>query len=179
MARGRKRHRSLFELMDPKGAYRAPALREAASQEHRQAEAEGKAEAEVEAQAEPEGQEKPTVEETAAAELIEQAEEQISAEPEPVATEQTVQPAAEASEDSRPTSEPILAAKDGKVRLVTNYPLAAMLCFAGIILLICAILVGWRLGYDRCLKDVSQVRQERGEEIRDEDPGTRSWFENQ
>ncbi|MCK4849895.1 MAG: hypothetical protein KAT11_01020, partial [Phycisphaerae bacterium] len=46
-------------------------------------------------------------------------------------------------------TEPLLAAGEGKIRLVLNYPLAVMVCFMVVVAVICAVLVGWKLGRDR------------------------------
>ena len=67
----------------------------------------------------------------------------------------------------------------GKVRLVTNYPLAGMLCFAAVVLLICAVLVGWRLGYDSAIKKVSEAQNESRQETPDTNAGERSEYWNQ
>ena len=148
MARGRKRHKSLFELMDPKGSYRAPALAGTAKQEL--------SKPEIKAEAEP------------AVEEIEETEEQAAIEPEPVrSSEDKKEPPAKMEVDSEAVAEPIVSVNDGKVRLVTNYPLAAMLCFAAVILLICAALVGWRLGHDSALRKVAQAQNEARQRIPD------------
>ena len=55
-------------------------------------------------------------------------------------------PAVEAAQ--KDLIEPFVAADEGNIRLVMNYPLAIMLGFAVIILLLCAVLIGWRLGRD-------------------------------
>ena len=131
LARGRKRHRSLFELMDPKGAYRAPSI--AVPQEKEPAEPEA---------------------------ALEEIEEQVPAEPK---VEDKKEPSV-AEAQPEVAIEPFVSASDGQVRLVMNYPLAVMLCFAAVILLICAALVGWRLGRDSALKGMArtptEIRQE-------------------
>ena len=132
LARGRKRNRSLFELMDPKGAYRAPSL----------------SDPQEEAPEEPEP-------------AIEEIEKEVAAEP---AVEDKKEPS---SEEAQPEAaiEPFLATNDGQVRLVMNYPLAVMLCFAAVILLICAALVGWRLGRDSALKGMGRAPTEMRQEL--------------
>jgi len=49
--------------------------------------------------------------------------------------------------------EPFVAAGDGKIRMAMNYQLAIMLCFAAVVLLVCAALIGWRLGRDSAAKN--------------------------
>ena len=160
MARGRKKHRSLFELMDPKGVYSAPALTTGP-------ETQDTGEAEPQAEAE------------AAVQEVEEIEEQAAVEPEPVQIEDKKEPPAKTEADSEAVPEPILSVDDGKVRLVTNYPLAAMLCFAAVILLICAALVGWRLGHDSALKKVAQAQKESQQEIPDTNTRERPRMWNQ
>ncbi|NIA07246.1 MAG: hypothetical protein GWP14_06365 [Actinobacteria bacterium] len=121
LARGRKRNRSLFELMDPKGAYRAPIV--ASPPEEKPAEPDPAIE-KIEKVAEPTAEDK----------------KESSAEVQP---EEAI--------------EPFLVVSDEKVRLVMNYPLAIMLCFAVVILLICAALVGWRIGRDNAAKNLLNV----------------------
>jgi len=131
--------------MDPKGSYRAPALAGTARQEL--------SKPEIKAEAEP---------------AVEEVEEQAAIEPEPVrSSEDKKEPPTKMEVDSEAVAEPIVSVNDGKVRLVTNYPLAAMLCFAAVILLICAALVGWRLGHDSALRKVAQAQNEARQKIPD------------
>ena len=132
MARGRKRNRSLFELMDPKGAYRAPIV--AGPQEEEPAEPEPS---------------KEEIEKEVLAEAVAEDKKKASAE--------EVQP--------ETAIEPFLTVSDEKVRLVMNYPLAVMLCFAVVVLLICAALVGWRLGRDSTLKERPRTPIENRQEL--------------
>ena len=49
-------------------------------------------------------------------------------------------------------SEPFLLAQNGKLRLVLNYQLAVLICFLAAVILICAVLVGWKWGQDSAAK---------------------------
>ena len=111
---GRKRNRSLFELMDPKGVYRVP---------------DGMSNKDSEQSEEPEPKQEVT-------------------KPAVKAVKKT--PADEAGQEN--PIEPFVAADEGKIRLVMNYPLAIMLGFVVVILLLCAVLIGWRLGRDSAAK---------------------------
>ena len=111
MGMGKKRSRSLFEVMDPKGAYRSPV---GMSQEK----LEPSERSEEKTDAAKPAQEKPPAKEPGQECLI----------------------------------EPFMAASDGNIRLVMNYQLAIMLCFAAVVLLLCAVLIGWRLGRDSAAK---------------------------
>ena len=111
MGMGKKRSRSLFEVMDPKGVYRAPV---GMSQET----LEPAERSEEKSDAAKPAQEKPPAKETGQEDLI----------------------------------EPFVAVSDDKIRLVMNYQLAIMLCFAAAVLLLCAVLIGWRLGRDSAAK---------------------------
>jgi len=73
-------------------------------------------------------------------------------------------PSAEAAQPEA-AIEPFLRVGDEKVRLIMNYPLAIMLCFAVVILLICAALVGWRLGRDSVLKEMERPRPGISQEV--------------
>ena len=42
---------------------------------------------------------------------------------------------------------------DGKIRLAVNYPLAVLVCFVALVLVICAVLVGWKLGRNRAARE--------------------------
>ena len=101
--------------------------------------------------------------------------EEDPADPEPPIEEiEKEVPAEAAAEDKKKSSaeevqpegaiEPFLAVSDEKVRLVMNYPLAVMLCFAVVILLICAALVGWRVGRDGALKEMPRTPTESRQE---------------
>lgn len=149
--------------MDSKGVYRAPALKGAGKEQGNESEPE----------------QEPRVEQVEATEQIEEEIEETSAEIEPVADEDIKKSATEAEADSELASEPIVTINDGKVRVVTNYPLAAMVCFAVVVLLICAVLVGWRIGHDSALKKVSQAQKQAGQEIQDENAEEASEFWNQ
>ena len=112
MAKGRKKSRSLFELMDPRGVYRSPVV-----------------------PVQPGSQ------------LAESSKEQNTA----AETEQR-EPSAVRSGQEEPL-EAFVSVGEGKIRLAMNYPLAVLLCFAIVILLICAVLIGWRLGRDRGVRE--------------------------
>ena len=109
---GKKRGRSLFELMDPKGVYRAPVGMS-------QNKSEPSERSEEKTDASKAAQEKPPAKEPRQEGLI----------------------------------EPFIAVSDDKIRLVMNYQLAIMLCFAAVVLLLCATLIGWRLGRDSAAKN--------------------------
>ncbi len=51
--------------------------------------------------------------------------------------------------DKEYATEPLLALDEGKIRLTLNYPLAAIVCFMVVVTVICAVLIGWKLGRDR------------------------------
>ena len=90
-------------------------------------------------------------------------EEEPPKQPEPKEKKEVVvglakKPSAADEVEAESAIEPFLTASDGKVRLVMNYPLAVTLCFAIIILLACAALVGWRLGRDSALEGVLRDR---------------------
>ena len=54
----------------------------------------------------------------------------------------------------------MLAIGEGKVRLVLNYPLAMMVCFMLAVIVLCAVLVGWKLGRDKVVESDSGPRVE-------------------
>lgn len=116
LARGKKRIRSLLELMDSESDYRAPA--QTGSIVVKPAE-----QAKGEKTTEKKSAEKPAV---------------------------TKEPKKEGEKEY--ATEPLLTLGDGKIRLVVNYPLAVLVCFVVVIAVICAVLVGWRLGQDRTEK---------------------------
>ena len=58
-------------------------------------------------------------------------------------------------------TESLLALGEGKIRLVLNYPLAVMVCFMVVVAVICAVLVGWKLGRDRTYRELLSGRQEK------------------
>ncbi len=125
LARGKKRSRSLFELMNPEGDYRAPV-------------GTGKVA--------PKPAEQPKGKKTA---------EKKSAEKPAVKKE----PKKKAEKEY--ATEPLLAAGEGKIRLVLNYPLAVMVCFMVLVAVICAVLVGWKLGRDWTYRKLLLGQQER------------------
>ena len=127
MARGKKRNRSLFELMDPKGDYQAPAgTGEAVSEEAGETE----------------------LQETKA-----EKEEQRPAEKK--------EPREEAEKEYATEARATLG--EGKIRLVLNYPLGVMVCFMALVIVICAVLIGWKVGQDRAEQRYQELlgRQER------------------
>lgn len=125
LARGKKRSRSLFELMNPEGDYRAPVGM-------------GKVA--------PKPAEQPKGKKTT---------EKKSAEKPAVKKE----PKKEAEKEYG--TESLLALGEGKIRLVLNYPLAVMVCFMVVVAVICAVLVGWKLGRDRTYRELLSGRQEK------------------
>ena len=131
MVRDKKRSRSLFELMDPKGVYRTPAGAE-----------------------EPDRSEppEPPKEEEAAVEPV-----------------QEDSPADEVKPECE--IESFLAVDEGRIRLTMNYHLAIMLCFAAVVLVICALLIGWRLGRDSAAKTFLNNTKDRQETIEQLVPG--------
>lgn len=126
MARGKKRSRSLFELMDPHKDYRAsigPGWTRPESAGSREEEEQQKpAEIEVQAQAEVQ------MKKPGKAKVAEKV-----AEPE---SEQTY------------GAEPLFSAEEGKIRITLNYPLAGLICFVLAVVFVCGILIGWRFGRD-------------------------------
>ena len=66
----------------------------------------------------------------------------------PVKEEKPVKERKPSREEKQYSTEALLTAGDGKIRVLLNYPLAAMFCFMAIVIVICAVLVGWRLGRD-------------------------------
>ena len=125
LARGKKRSRSLFELMNPEGDYRAPVGM-------------GKVA--------PKSAEQPKGKKTT---------EKKSAEKPAVKKE----PRKEAEKEY--ATESLLALGEGKIRLVLNYPLAVMVCFMVVVAVICAVLVGWKLGRDRTYRELLSGPQEK------------------
>ncbi len=113
MAKGKKRIKSLLELMDSESSYQSPAM--TSSVVVKPAE-----QAKVEKTPEKKSAEKPAVKKK-------EAEEEYA-------------------------RDPLLTLGDGKIRLVVNYPLAVLVCFVVVIAVICAVLVGWRLGQERTEK---------------------------
>ena len=135
---GKKRSRSLFELMDPKGVYRVPS------------------------------------------EMSEEGSEQ-SEEPGPKqevtkpAVKAVKKPPTDKAEQENPI-EPFVAADEGKIRLVMNYPLAIMLGFAVLILLLCAVLIGWRLGRNSAAESFLNVaKQQQAQPGEDIDKSSGGW----
>ena len=113
MAKGKKRSKSLLELMDPKGGYRAPLGTSTLASKS----------------AEPTKSKKTTKKESAK-------------KPAP-----TKEPPKE--EETEYGAQPLLAFDDGKMRLRLGYPLAVMIGFIVVVAIICAVLIGWKLGRDR------------------------------
>ena len=68
-------------------------------------------------------------------------------------------------------TESLLALGEGKIRLVLNYPLAVMVCFMVVVAVICAVLVGWKLGRDRTEKKYRALLSGRQEKIERKIPG--------
>ena len=62
-------------------------------------------------------------------------------------------------------TEALVAVGDGRIRLVLNYPLGVMVCFMALVIVICAVLVGWKLGQDRAEKRYQELLLARGERI--------------
>jgi len=58
-------------------------------------------------------------------------------------------------------TEPLLAAGEGKIRVVLNYPLAVMVCFIVVVTVICGVLIGWKLGRDRTYRELFLGQQEK------------------
>ena len=112
MAKGRKKNKSLFELMDPKGVYRSPVVPDQTGLRP---------------------SERPK-------------EQSVATKP-----EQTKPPADWTGQEE--AAEAFVSTGEGKIRLTMNYALAVMLCFAAVILMICAVLIGWKLGRDRGVKE--------------------------
>ena len=130
MVRDKKRNRSLFELMDPKGVYRSP----------------------VGASPDRPEPPKPAQEEDEAVKPVKKDSPEDGAEPESA-------------------TEPFLAMNEGKIRLAMDYHLAIMLCFAVVVLLICALLIGWRLGRDSAAKTFLNNAKDQQETIEQLVPG--------
>ena len=141
MARGKKRNRSLLELMDPQKDYR-PSVGSAGT--------EGAAEA-----AEQDEQD------ALAQIVVEPVVESTSKEPvEPAVSKppKVVVAAAIKKEPTEPagaegSAEPMVTFGQGKVRVALNYPLAMMIGFMVVVIVICAVLVGWKVGRDRAAGD--------------------------
>ncbi len=68
-------------------------------------------------------------------------------------------------------TEALLALGEGKIRLVLNYPLAVMVCFMVVVAVICAVLVGWKLGRDRTEKRYRELLLGQQEKIERKIPG--------
>ncbi len=134
MARGKKRNRSLFELMDSEGRYQVPTGMSKATAE--------KAE---------EAQDQETVPEQAGEEAQAQETRAEKASKRPVQKKVLSEEADEEYE-----IESLLTVSEGKIRLVLNYPLAMMICFMVVVVVICAVLVGWKLGRDHAIRNVLQ-----------------------
>ena len=79
----------------------------------------------------------------------------------PVAAEKTVEVEKPREEENEYPTESLLTAGDGKIRVVLNYPLAAMFCFMAVVIVICAVLVGWKLGRDRAEQRYRELLDER------------------
>ena len=113
LARGKKRNRSLLELMDAEGDYQAPV-------------GTGKA--------------APNPAEQGKSSKI--ADEKAVKEP-------AVKEKLKEEADKEQTTEPLATVGEGKIHLELSYPLAVMLAFMAVVTVICAVLVGWKLGRDR------------------------------
>ncbi len=135
LARGKKRSRSLFELMNPEGDYRAPV---------------GMGKIAPKPAEQPKGKKRT---------------ETKSAEKPAVKKE----PKKEAEKEY--ATEALLALGEGKIRLVLNYPLAVMVCFMVVVAVICAVLVGWKLGRDRTEKRYRELLSGQQEKIERKIPG--------
>ena len=61
-------------------------------------------------------------------------------------------------------TEPLVTVGDGKIHLVLNYPLTVMICFMVVVAVICAVLVGWKLGRDGAYRELLLGQQERIEQ---------------
>ena len=141
MARGKKRNRSLLELMDPQRDYR-PSIGKTP----------GDSGAEVQDQGEKNSPAGPAA--TIAVKPPSEPGGKAAVEPGP---KPAVKPSAKLSVqeeqsgrvDAGGGGEPMLALGQGKVKLVLNYPLALMVCFMAVVLFVCAFLVGWKMGRDK------------------------------
>ncbi len=136
LARGKKRNRSLFELMNSEGDYRAPVgMGKVAPKPAEQTK--GKKTTEKKSAKKPAVKKK--------------------------------EPKKEAEKEYG--TESMLALGEGKIRLVLNYPLAVMVCFMVVVAVICAVLVGWKLGRDRTEKRYRELLSGRQEKIERKIPG--------
>ena len=146
MARGKKRIKSLLELMDPEGDYGSLGKKAPEPAEEPEGKTTGEQGSVEEPAEETEGEHGP-VEEPA-----KETESEQKGEKSPVE-----RPAAkkEPSEDPEQdyATEPLMVVGDGKIRLVVNYPLAVLVCFVALVFVICAVLVGWRFGRDQAARD--------------------------
>lgn len=127
MTKGRKRSKSLFELMDPGKDYRSTIGPGWTSPDPGEPEA---APAEPNVQPSKRSPAKEVVKEKAVAKEV-------------------------AQEDSEQdmAAGPMLDMGEGKVRISLDYPLAGLICFVFVVLLICALLIGWKFGRDSAFKE--------------------------
>ena len=132
MARSKKRSKSLFELMDPGKDYRATIGPGWTSPEPGEPEA-AKEEAPVVSEVQPE--------------------KKIRAKAVVKEKKIVVKEAVEEHGEQDAAAEPMLEIGDGKVRVSLDYPLAGLICFVFVVLLICALLIGWKFGRDSAFKE--------------------------
>ena len=83
----------------------------------------------------------------------------------PVAAKKPVKKKEPTEEQKQYATEALLTAGDGKIRVVLNYPLAVMFCFMAVVIVICAVLVGWKLGKDRSDETYRELLEDRPEGI--------------
>ena len=74
-------------------------------------------------------------------------------------------------EETEYAAQPLLTLDDGKIRLTLNYPLMAMVAFMLVVAIICAVLIGWKLGRDRTDKKYQQLLSGQPERIERKIPG--------
>jgi len=83
----------------------------------------------------------------------------------PVKEKKPVEKKEPTEEEKEYMTESLLTAGDGKIRVVLNYPLAVMFCFMAVVIVICAVLVGWKLGQDRSDETYRKLLEDRPEGI--------------
>ncbi len=132
MARSKKRGKSLFELMDPGKDYRATIGPGWTSPELGGPEA---------------------AREEAPAVLEVQPGRKIRAKAVVKEKKVVVKEAVEEDGEQDAATEPMLEIGEGRVRVSLDYPLAGLICFVFVVLLICALLVGWKFGRDGAFEE--------------------------
>ena len=134
MARSKKRSKSLFELMDPGKDYRSTIGPGWTS---------------------PEPSEPAAAKEEAPAVLEVPPEKKIRAKAAVKEKKVVVKEAIGQSDEQDVAAEPMLEMGEGRVRISLDYPLAGLICFVFVVLLICALLIGWKFGRDSVFKENS------------------------